>query len=475
MNVHKEGIGQNGLILVSRLGENYKMKQLFKTTLLAATIAATCGTAVAGTVSVTKQVHSLEGLLGVTADQTANDITYKLGAAYREGDKITFDFTAGSLATNGFPTVINLAPKNDALEANAIAGLTLGLLNSDANSVTYRVTKLTLPHNGATTPVEWQNGSTLNADLTLSGVKYKASVVGAETVTVTVSSQTTAGDILDSAGTRTGTLAESTTQFGLLTVNTPFNGVIDVANMRNSFVGTLTDSMSYTVKNPTTTGWLNLATVNTSAVTLFGEAGKMTDVPKEAWHTGGTPTFTVEEAKLAIAYTGPVTNDTVTFTAPSGDKAIVLEAQKFTTDVVYNYTSAGAIAGSTTVATGADSGEWKLNGATVNIPYMPYSANASQIMYVSNASAQEGDIMVTAFDDKGNMYDLGVVGLAKGKTVTKITNMVGKKLLEHGFEGGKLSITVTVNAPSADVTVYASYNAGSVRGFVNTDQYKGKD
>ena len=41
------------------------MKQLFKSTLLAAAVAATCGTAVAGTVAVTKQIHSVEGLLGV--------------------------------------------------------------------------------------------------------------------------------------------------------------------------------------------------------------------------------------------------------------------------------------------------------------------------------------------------------------------------------------------------------------------------
>ena len=63
------------------------MNQLFKTTLLAAAIAATCGTAVAGTVAVTKQVHSSEGLTGVTANQTSGAITYTLGAAYKEGDK----------------------------------------------------------------------------------------------------------------------------------------------------------------------------------------------------------------------------------------------------------------------------------------------------------------------------------------------------------------------------------------------------
>ena len=119
-------------------------------------------------------------------------------------------------------------------------------------------------------------------------------------------------------------------------------------------------------------------------------------------------------------------------------------------------------------------GAWTLNGATVNIPYMPYSANASQILYITNAGDQAGDILATAFDDKGNSYDLGKIGVSNGKTVTKIAKQVGDALVAKGFTGGKVSITITVNAPADDITVYASYNVGGAdRGFVNTDQYKG--
>lgn len=461
------------------------MKTMMKTTLVAASIAAVFG-ANAGTLTVTEQTHSVEGLAGVTADQTSNSIAYKLGAAYREGDKVTFTFSEGALVATSFPTVINLPPVNSAVEADAIAGLTLGLLNSDANSVTFRVTKLTLPHNDATTPVEYQNGSTLGATLTLGSVKYKVAALAAPVV-VSVSSQTTAGDILDSAGTRTGNIASAKSQFGTAVIDESFNAVIDVAQSRKSFVGGTNDSMEFTITNPNTLGadkapggtgvnadWLNLATTNTTAATLFGEAGKMTGLAGSNFATGGTNTFTEADAKLAISYTGLVTNDTVVFTPTTGDDADVLEAQKFTTDVVYNYTSAAAVAGSKTIATGLASGEWKLNGATVNIPYMPYSANASQIMYVTNAGNQAGDISVTAFDEKGKEWDLGIVAMAKGNTVTKVTADIQRALDTQGFTGGKLSITITVNAPAADITVYASYNAGSVRGFVNTDQYKGQ-
>ncbi len=460
------------------------MKQLLKTTLLAAAIAATCGNAVAGTVAVVKQVHSTEGLNGVTADQKSNDISYKLGAAYREGDKITFTFPDGALATKGntFDSVINMLPVNNADEAKAIAGLTLGLLNSDANSVTYRVTKLTLPNDANADPakvLEWQNGSTLNAVLGTTAdplnIMYTADAVRAGTVTVTVSSQTTAGDILDSAGTRTATIAEAKTQFGSAKMAQSFDNVIDVSTARLSFVGTSKDTMEFVISNPATTGWMNLATVTSSNATVYGEPGKMTGLTDKNFASGGTgKVFTVADAKLAITYTGMLTNDTVTFTAPAKADNKVLEVQSFNADLVYNWTSAAAQTGNSPIATGLPAGAWTLNGATVNIPYMPYGPSASQIMYISNTGSQAGDILVTAFDEKGGMYDLGNIGVAKGKTVTKLAHLIGPKLTEAGFNGTKLSITITVNAPSADITVYASYNIGGAdRGFVNTDQYKG--
>ena len=259
------------------------MKQLFKTTLLAATIAAACGSAVAGDVAVTKQVHSLEGLEGVTANQTSNYITYTLGAAYREGDKITLTFPAGAIDANSttFSSVINMDPVNSDDPAKAIAGLTFGLLNNDDMSVTYRVTKLTLPKNLA--GVEWTNGSTLGAVLgsqstpaNVLRVAYKAAAVKTAPVTVSVSSQTQSGDVLDSAGTRTATIAEAKTQFGSVSVTQKFDNVIDVAQARKAFVGTSQDQMKYVVTSPATTGWLNLATVNKTAVNLRGEKGKMT-------------------------------------------------------------------------------------------------------------------------------------------------------------------------------------------------------
>jgi hypothetical protein len=477
------------------------MKTVMKTTFVAASIAAAFG-ANAGTVAVTKQVHSKEGLAGVTASQSSNNITYTLGATYREGDKITLTLPSGTLnktnPSSGFPSVVVTDAVNQADTANpatqegVIAGLTWGLLNANLDvdvggtkydQVTYRVTALTLPQdtNGNSIDNGSTVGSVMGGDDDKLNISYNPQVLLTSAIKVSVSSQTSSGDILDNTGTREATIAEAKSQFGSLTVGTKFNGVIDVEASRLQFTGGTTDSMSYTIANPDTTGWLNTATVTSAKASVYGEAGKQTGLKAENWasaggagNAGGTVTYAVDSAKIDVAYTTGVTNDTITFTAPAAKDSIVLEAQDFTTDFVYSYTSAGNKAGTHPVVTGADSGEWDLNGATVNIPYMPYSATASQIIYVTNASSLAGDITATAFDDKGNSYNLGKIGTAAGKSIQKVTSQVNQALGAKGFTGGKVSLTITVNVPADDVTVYASYNAGSVRGFVNTDQYKGK-
>ena len=452
------------------------MKQLFKKTLLATAVAVTCGSALAGNVAVTKQVHSLEGLEGVTANQLSNSISYVLAAAYRDGDKVTFTFPDGALVASGFPTEINVPAVNNADPAQAIAGMALGLLNSDANSVTYRVTSVTQPTDGAGTT--YSDRTTVGANVVLGAITYAPAALSSASVTVTVNSETVAGDVLDSSGTRTATIAEAKTQFGTASVGAGFDATIDVAQMRKAFVGGGSDSMTWTISDVATTGWLNLATVNATngtVVTVRGESGKFAGLTGSNFAAAGTDVVSETDATVTVSYAGQTTNDTITFTPTSGTSAPVLEAQKFTSDFVYNYVSAGAAAGTKTVGSAVASGEWTLNGATVNIPYMPYSPTASQVVYVSNAGTQTGDISVTAFDDSGNMYDLGVIATANANTVTKLAPTITTALLAAGFDGnGRVSITVTVNAPADDITVHASFNiGGSSRAYVITDQYKG--
>ena len=113
----------------------------------------------------------------------------------------------------------------------------------------------------------------------------------------------------------------------------------------------------------------------------------------------------------------------------------------------------------------------KIGCASWIISYMPYSTSASQIIYATrfpnewfNTSASSGNVVVTAIDDQGNSYDLGVIANL-GVGITKLAPKIGDALALEGFTSGKLSFTMTVDNPE-NVMFYASYNAGGVRGFV---------
>jgi hypothetical protein len=116
--------------------------------------------------------------------------------------------------------------------------------------------------------------------------------------------------------------------------------------------------------------------------------------------------------------------------------------------------------------------------STYLIPYMPYSPNASQIMYVSRVPeswvgggavtpSPSSDITVTAVDDAGVVWNLGVTGsLDMTPKVLELTSLINDELTELGFTDGKLAIKINVPNPESAI-VYASYNVGDTeRSFV---------
>lgn len=441
------------------------MKTFFKTALVAAAIATACGSAYAGDTTVTTQTYSLEGVSAVTTTQTSNSISYITKAAYAVGDKVTFTFTPGAVVNTAFPAQLNVAA--DATAGSEKAGMALGLLNSDQDKVVYRVTSLSQP--GAFT-----DKTTLGQTIVLGTVDLKAAAVANGNVTVTVSSETSSGDVLDSGSStgqsRTAKLTEVKSQFGALSVSAAFDGTIDVASDRKALLAG-NDSVTYAISQVDTTGWLALAAVSETNVTLNADLAGF-DLTKAigSVSAAGTVTYSDTDKKVNIKYASQVTTDTITITPPTGTKAVVLEAQSFNVGAAYTHSTNKSFDFGTKAA-----GSWDLNGAMVNIPYMPYSPSVSQIIYVTNTGSLNGDITVTAFDDKGNDYNLGVVGQADAGKVTKITSQIETGLAAAGFTQGKVSLTITVNAQDKDISVYSAYNVGgSDRGTVNNSQYKGK-
>jgi hypothetical protein len=185
------------------------MKQLFKTTLLAAAVAATCGSAVAGTLAVSTQTHSLEGLEGVTALQTSNAITYKLGTGYLSGDKITFTFSADALKGVTPDSDIKVDQVNNDDPKLAKAGLAMSLVAKSDNSMTYRVTNVEQPKKADGTTAHDVTFNTTDLVVPVGTVKYTADSVKSGSLTVTAQTKDNVGDIVDNTGTLTVTIAEA--------------------------------------------------------------------------------------------------------------------------------------------------------------------------------------------------------------------------------------------------------------------------
>jgi len=470
------------------------MRKILKIGLLFATITATANVVMAGTVAVEKQTHSIEGLNGVTATQTSNSISYTLGANYLLNDTITFDFTNTALSCDSLSDPINSTHANFSLAKGACTN----------SSVTYTVSG-------------GHSGDTTGAVVTLGAIDYALTNLTTNDLTVTVSSNVT--------GTTdtTGTIAEAKSQFGsspTVTATQKFDGIIDVLQYSlKGFVSGVLDNISLSVSNLDTTDWLNLATIDTTVVTLFGEAGKMTGLTVNQFSSNPTAqlSFNADASKLDATFTGKQITPSISFD-PDTSSGPELNAQQFVADIKYNYTSAGNTTGTVALGSGIASGEWKidtggntqpirsadsllmvtpailpLTSSTMPtgsknpkfgcskfiIPYMPYSNNASQIIYATRfpthwvAGLESGALYVTAFDDQGKVYDLGklvdvenndeiVIGLG----VTKLSKFIADQLLREGFNGTKSAFEITVIG-AHNVTLYASYNIGSAdRGFV---------
>ncbi|WP_448552129.1 hypothetical protein [Thalassotalea montiporae] len=436
------------------------MSKLFKNTLVAAAIAGVSSVAVAGTLGGTTTDYSAQGAaLATSTATTAASFTHTVNAGFAINDLITYTVTAGSVnKTAGWPATINF---NTAGSGGATMVATL-LDASAVDTATYRVTTVT-----ATT-----GQTTIGASATVA-LTHNTSSFTAD-VTVDVEAKLSNGVTEIDAGTKTHKIVDSKDQLGDIKVATSadLDGVISVAAQRKALVGATTDAFTFTTSNDTS---LNGAvTVTGTTVTLKGDFAGFKDAN---FASAGTGVAKYDDAKkeLVVTYTGPVTTDTITITPPVTDaaaetEAVVLNAQDFTVSGVATFgTASSEDLGSTSA------GAWTLDGAVVSVPYMPYGANISQILYVTNEGSLDADVSVTAIDEAGTMYDLGVIAESKKGTVTGIAGQVRDGLAAEGFTGGKVALTVTVNAQDKDVTVYASYNVGGAdRGFVNTSQYKGK-
>lgn len=449
------------------------MKKLLKASLVAASVAVACGAQAADFNELTT-TYSKQGTSSVGAVTTAN-VKLTLDAEYTANDVITLELSDGALSDS-----FDLFPAQ-VVGSIGTSSITLGKLSANDGKVLYRVTDI------QTTTAQGITGAELDfgAGVKVSGTAIAALNAG-QAITLSSTSKTTNNFVFDSAVEQLALVKDQILDLSTSSA-TNFDGVIDVTRSREVFTdanGAVELQDTLVINHPqenTTTAWANLVVEDDVTIELHGKFAGLT----AGQFTSNATATAILNDKVVLTYPNSFTTDTITFTSNGVGSGVSLERQEFTVSGSQKYTVPGdATVYTESLGTAIPAGEWKLNGANVNLPYVPYDNVQSpmaeralqQIIYVTNHGSQAGDIFVTATDEAGNVVLNNVMVATIGANqMVKIAGLIGTELATAGFDTGKLSIDVTVNAPNDDISVYAAYKhkAEADRGVIINDQYKG--
>jgi len=173
----------------------------------------------------------------------------------------------------------------------------------------------------------------------------------------------------------------------------------------------------------------------------------------------------VTASALTVACDGLTNVVNVAFDATGNENAI--PTQTFTFSAEVDYSNTGNTADGTTSLSGA-AGAWDLNGSQVNVSYIPYRHDISQVINLTNRSSQSGAVSVVAYPEGGgDAIDLGVVGTSNAGGLTRLAGAILNGLSqETGVNHGTVNSTtryaleITTNAPADSIEVYSAYNVG---------------
>lgn len=457
---------------------------MFKKTLIAVALAGLSANALAvnvssGLNSANAVEHSIEAVKSATSF-TVNEgtATATMRAEYKVDDLITLTFSQPFAA--GFSAPVNILTTNITGAAPVRTTITLGKLSQTANTVTYRVTDISVTGGVATT---------VGAVVAIPEVTFDADAVRAsKSVTVkysaTLSNGTTPLDQASSGDSDNALLLKLSQQY-TASVSQQFDGIVDVTEDRKQFTDGTTDAVKLTlgkatikdVSVPATSvvytvkGDFSFLDTNPASAGVQAPVGAVVVAPMVI-PGGGLPgtVVDVQADKIIITQPAAVAVGTTVLTLDNAVAKSVMSAQTFTADAVVNYTDAGTDLAALP-ATGAkvqadttsalDAGAWTLNGASVDVPYMPYGSGIEQFLWVTNKGNQAGDIKVTAFDQTGKAYGPFNLG-SSAKGLKKLDAALKTALVAAGLNEAnspRVALNVTVNAPAKDITVYAAYKA----------------
>ena len=425
----------------------------------------------------------------IVVDVVFNGISYETGAAQTingdivaAGSPVTFGAGADAVTTSSLD-LSQSAPSSQAI--------TVGFLSKSGGTATYRITDIT--------------NSTVTSGyfLQFSGFTLKtADVVSEKSIDVSYSAETARAVPIDVATTNTeNAVVKTASQFkvaltsavasGTTYATGGFDSVVDVSANRLSFVdgvdaGTasdvsdvltfkLTDSASSVTSDATLTGatyevkgdfsWIldtSATTANIQAPTgvLAVSNGTLGAVKSDSIVITQTAAQAASNTDVTLTV-DTSKNFPATATGTARKNAAVLPAGSYTIDADVSYTTVAPAQNAVETTDGIKAGAWSLNGASKVIEAYPLSTAVTGLVWVANTSTQTGDVVASVVT-AGETFDLGVIGQSTPKSLVPFG-----QALEEAMDAadvprtGRGEVTITVNAPSANVNVSASYKVDS--------------
>lgn len=438
-----------------------------------------------------------EGAMDVT-DFAVPDIGVTLGTEYTPNDVITITFSQ-DIDGDYKPTVVVTQAPGSATDYT----MTLGLIASDANSATYRVTELTTAGAGSitTTGATFTLTSAGGSDLTVDAAAVRAA--GGLTATYSATTADT-GLALDGgsqaivSGVNTS-MVSFVDQYSTIASSSVFNNTIDV----EPGVGTATRSV-FTTGNGLDSATISIAETNAAThdaltsgltVTLSGDFSFLVDaVPGTAAldltantlyaELGGARTQATMAADgtsatfewdnsasdvtpLTLGAVGMFFNNALN---SAGAEAIEPGSFSVAVDIEYKPADATYIAenGSQTYVVAANEettsegstamGSWGLNGSMVTVYAAPaYPGITETFLWMTNSSTKSAPVNIVATTSAGVDKDLGTVATLAANSITRISTELESALTAAGVTNDRVTLTVTTSAPACNVNVAASY------------------
>jgi hypothetical protein len=436
---------------------------------LAAAIAAVlgCGAAQAADVTATEYDVSAQGLFGAGVGDTltTSPIAVELGADYAVNDTITLTFTGGNVDETAPPAVVC---------AGASALLVTFINSPSANAFNYRVTFKNALIDSTGDVCTW-GPFTVRAD----------SLTAASDLTVLYTARATVPNLpLDEAGDRVATLFDVYDQF-LNDLDTPFDATVDVESGRLSFVGAPDeDQLIIDVDNvasaipytPDIVADLDSITIVVNGDFSFAGCGLGFNPGLLTVAGGIAPSVSVATNCLSATIQddgplpGPGNSWDYTLTAVGGGGGILDAPQTFTAVTSFAFDSYYGETDTDDHPYGA--GAWALNGFSAFVPYMPYGAGISQIIYITNKSNQSSALDIESYDANGFDCDFTTTVQADAGSVTQLSGdiMAGLKACYgtpvDGTLDARLSLQITGSIPGSLAEVVTSYNVNGNRNVV---------